>query len=180
MSDNLKQDYKILDNVQGSIRAFDSKAGILISIIGIAFGLSLSFLDFYSNLNILFSSCSITRHIYDMRRITFSIIYSLYLLFGLGAIISSLFVFYPRKNNKNSPHINVNYYWDLTYMNIADYLNNKNIWLSDEKTVWDQIKRNSEICKTKHKFLIRSIILFILFLIFLIALTILYVLFIKY
>lgn len=174
---DLEEDYKVLNNVQETIKKFDNKAGILVSVIGIVFGLSIYFLDTLDKiLNLKLKE--IADEIISFRYCCFSIVYLIFLIVAILTIIFALLIFYPRKSPKNIDKNNINYYYDLEKMNHIEF-EKKNNWKKDEDVVWKQIKINSHICVRKHQFLQASIILSFIFLILFIVLVILHILFVR-
>ena len=148
--DNEKE---ILNGVQSQISSFDNKASILLSVVGIIFGLTLSFLDvFHAEFFEQQSSCF---------RNWYSTLFILYVLVTIVLIIFLILVIFPRKNKNGlkSP----DYYLDINSLtkeelNEAIKKNNENNGM-----ILDQIKNNSKICSTKHFWLKSSIILFLPF-----------------
>lgn len=175
-NDNVKLDYEILNNVQNSIKSFDNKAGILASIMGIVFGLSLFFLDTFKN---ILSLVSADDSIIYKRYVSFAIIYGIFLLVSFLTICCSLLVIFPRKNKRETRKNNINYYLDLSKMNYESYEDNKKEWTTSSDAVWKQIKINSIICKKKHNFLRASILLFILSMILFTILVFLHIIFVR-
>lgn len=179
MEGHVKHDCAILANVQESIRSFDKKAGILVSIIGIVFGLSLTFLSFYPNMHNLLIEHYINQSIFDYRTLIFSIFYGIYFACSLISILLCLSVFYPHKNKKNADQVNINYYRDLANMDFEQYEENKHNWLNDQEIIWKQISVNAKICKRKHLMLQLSIISFVFHLVLFVALVGIYIGFMR-
>lgn len=158
----VQNDKEILAGILNQINSFDSKAGMLISVIGIVFGLSLSLLSYISN----YPDYS-TKHVF------YSIIFVLFVISSITAITFSVLVIIPRtsKEKKN----NVNYYMDLCEMDYELFKYNSSNFYNDESIFFNQIKTNAIICKKKHKFLRLSILSLIptcTFLLILIAMVI--------
>ena len=143
--DNIQNDKEILNGVLSQINSFDSKAGILISVIGIVFGLSLTLLNNFKE----YSNCL-------PKLLSFAIIYILFILSLLVAILFSVLVIFPRQSKEKKN--NVNYYMDLCEMDYADFKKNSTCFYSDESIFFNQIKTNAKICKKKHKFLRYSVL----------------------
>lgn len=142
---NIQNDKEILNGILAQINYFDSKAGILISVIGIVFGLSLTLLTNFKEYSA-----------YKQKLIAFAIIYTLFVISSLITITFSVLVIIPRgsKEKKN----NVNYYMDLCAMEYEDFKSNSTNFYTDESTFFNQIKINAKICKKKHQFLRYSIL----------------------
>lgn len=135
---------EILNGIYAQINSFDSKAGILISVISILLAISLFLIDVLNNI--------LKKYIFP-----FSIIYGLFLLLSIATISFSVLVVIPRKCPKKykniDKHRNVNYYIDLTNMTYNDFVDNKIEFYNNEETMFMQILVNAEICKRKHLFL---------------------------
>ncbi len=142
---NIRNDKEILQGILSQINSFDSKAGILISVIGIVFGLSLTLLGNFTH--------QTSR---DPLIIAFAITYILFILSSLIAIVFSVLVIVPRESKKDK--VNVNYYMDLCDMNYDDFKRNSSNFFSNDAIFFNQIKTNAIICKRKHRFLKLSII----------------------
>ena len=158
---------EILAGVLNQINSFDNKANVLITVIGIIFGLSLTFLERYETLKDL-----------ECIRITFKIFYLLYVISSLASITASIIVILPRTNKKQKKN-NVNYYMDLCEMKYDDFKINCNDFFNKNEVFFNQIQTNARICKRKHKWLRISIFCMIPTAIFLIILLIISVCFIK-
>ena len=166
-SERLENNKRILEGVLNQINSFDSKAGILISIMGIVFGLSLTLLEFLKSGEL--ESC---------QYIAFSIIYSLFVASMILSILFSVLVIVPRERNKNASRNNVNYYMDLSEMEHSDFKENcKKFNDPNDLAFFNQIKTNALICTKKHKFLKFSIIAMIPAALFMVVLIILVILF---
>ena len=163
----IELDQRILDGVQSQISAFDSKAGILISVIGIVFALSLSMLDIFPNL-----INATTQYV------TLAITYGLSLLCELFAIFCSIMVVFPRSHKESKP-CNVNYYMDLSLMDYEAFKIAKNNFFSREEAFFRQIETNAKIAKRKHRWLKASIICLIPLAITLITSIIMALVFLK-
>ena len=142
---SIQNDKEILSGILTQINSFDSKAGILISVIGIIFGLSLSLLTNFKE----YSTCK-------AKLIAFALIYILFVISSLISIAFSVLVIVPRESKEKKN--NVNYYMDLCEMNYDDFKNNSNSFYTDESIFFNQIKTNAKICKKKHRFLRYSIL----------------------
>lgn len=140
----IQNNKEILSGVLSQINSFDSKASILISVIGIIFALSFSLLEYFS-----LYACN------EIKHITFAITYILFVISSLLTIAFSVLVIIPRtsKEKKN----NINYYMDLCEINYDDFKRNSSDFYFDESVFFNQIKTNAKICKKKHKFLRLSI-----------------------
>ena len=163
----MELDQRILDGVQSQISAFDSKAGILISVIGIVFALSLSMLDVFPNLT------NVT-----IQYVVLAVTYGLSLLCELAAIFCSIMVVFPRSHKEIKP-CNVNYYMDLSQMDYEAFKTAKSNFFSREETIFRQIETNAKIAKRKHYWLKASIICLIPLAITLITSIIMALVFLK-
>lgn len=141
---SIQNDKEILSGILAQINSFDSKAGILISVIGIIFGLSLSLLANFKE----YSTCK-------PKLIAFALIYILFVISSLISITFSVLVIIPRESKEKN---NVNYYMDLCEMNYDNFKSNSNSFYTDESIFFNQIKTNAKICKKKHRFLRYSIL----------------------
>lgn len=141
---NVQNDKEILNGILAQINSFDSKAGILISVIGIIFGLSLTLL---AN----FKGYSADKP----KLIAFATVYILFVISSLVTITFSVLVIVPRESKEKKN--NVNYYMDLCEMSYDDFKSNSNSFYADESIFFNQIKTNAKICKKKHCFLKWSI-----------------------
>lgn len=144
-------DKEILQGIQNQIGSFDSKAGILISVVSIILALSLSLIDVLLTLkgNII-------------PYIIFSIIYFLFMCNAIITISLSVLVVIPRSTPKEmfgeDKHKSVNYYKDLTKMSYNNFIENKEKFYGNEQIMFTQIKVNSLICNKKHFFLSKAIL----------------------
>lgn len=146
-SEVIENNKRILEGVLNQINSFDSKAGILISIMSIVFGLSLTLLEFLKSDEL--SSC---------QYIAFSIFYFAFMVSMIISIFFSVLVIIPRERKKNASKDNINYYMDLSEMEFNDFIeNSKKFSNIDDRTFFNQIKTNANICTRKHKFLRLSI-----------------------
>ena len=90
---------EILNGIYEQIGSFDSKAGILISVVSILLAISLSLID------VLVS-------IQKEKILPFSIVYGLFLISAIITIVFSVMVVFPRNTPKKlkGKEVNVNYY----------------------------------------------------------------------
>jgi hypothetical protein len=140
----LEDNCNLLAGVSSQIASFDNKAGILISVIGIVFALSLSLVDVVPLLK-----GNQTDYI------VFCVFFVLSLVSSITSIVFSLLVVIPRENKQKK--INVNYYRDLDGMSFDDFRKDKLAFTDDEEVMFNQIKTNAHICNRKHHFLKLSI-----------------------
>lgn len=166
--DKREQKEKILDGINGQIASFDNKASILISVIGIVFALSLSFLDVFSEEKFLDKSCTYKVYYY--------ILFILFILNTVFVVMSYIFVIIPRKKIGKNRY--ANYYKDMSKLDIND-INNYNKYFEDytkdDNLLTEQIIINSKICNRKHLWLkigIMSLVPFALLLLVVILMTI--------
>ena len=143
-------DKEILQGIQNQISSFDSKAGILISVVSIILALSLSLVDV---LLILKGN--------TIPYVIFSAVYFLFICNAILTISLAILVVIPRTTPKEmlgeDKHKNVNYYKDLTKMDYIGFKDNKEIFYGNEQIMFTQIKVNSIICNKKHSFLSKAI-----------------------
>lgn len=139
---NEKKD--ILNGVYAQIGSFDNKAGLLISVVGIVFGLSLNFFE-------VFSRCSFLCLENEFLKALCYIAFGLYCMSFIFAIVSFVLVIIPRSHNGQKN--NVNYYKDICNMTLEDFNNNFNDYCKNETIINNQIYLNSRICYKKHFFL---------------------------
>lgn len=139
---NEKKD--ILGGVYTQISSFDNKAGLLISVLGIVFGLSLDFFE-------VFSRCSFLHSENVLAKILCYVALGLYCLSFLFSIVSFVLVIIPRthKGCKN----NVNYYKDICNMSLDEFNDNCKDYFDNDAIINNQIFANSNICNKKHLFL---------------------------
>ncbi len=173
MENNVKfseENEKILSGVQSQISSFDSKASILISIVSILLALSLSLID------ILPKIVNNKTHY-----ICFSVLYVLYLINAITTIGMSVFVIVPRATPRSvsSSKYYVNYYKNLAKMSYEEYVKNKEHFYEEEKIFFEQIKANSVICESKHKFLRATIYSLIPLAVLLITIVMLAIIFVS-
>ena len=161
-----KQD--TLNGVQSQIGAFDNKASVLLSIVGIIFAFSLSFLDVF---NEDYFACKTKCY-----KTTFSVLFILFVITTIASILCFIMVIIPRKHKGDKLY--PNYYRDIVKMNLDELdAKIKSTEKEDEENfILEQISINSKICMTKHIWLIIGIIFMLSFLAFITALTILNVL----
>ena len=135
---------EILNGIYSQIGSFDNKAGLLISVLGIVFGLSL---DFFG----VFSKCSFISSDNCFLKALCYISFGLYCLSFLFSIVSFVLVIIPRshKIEKN----NVNYYKDICAMTQDDFDKNIKSHCENDNIIDNQIFANSQICNKKHLFL---------------------------
>lgn len=129
------EENEILCNIKEQIAAFDNKANILITILGIIFALSFSAID-------LFISNTYCWWVY--------LFFSLYLLSLIVSISLSLCVIIPRERKKSKHPFNKSctYYGDLKDMSEEEFNNACVV-----ETHFEQIKTNANIAWRKHKFI---------------------------
>ena len=84
---------KILDGIQNQISSFDNKASILLSVVGIIFALTLSFLDLFHN------DFYIVKNTFFKR--WFSSVFVLYIVVAILIIVCFILVIVPRENKEN-------------------------------------------------------------------------------
>jgi len=135
---------EILNGIYAQIASFDNKAGLLISVLGIVFGLSLGFFE-------VFSKCSFLYLNNMSMKILCYIAFGLYCLSFLFSICSFVLVIIPRshKGQKN----NINYYKDICTMTQDEFDHNFKDYCENDTIINNQIVANSRICNKKHLFL---------------------------
>lgn len=130
---------KILSSIYAQINAFDNKASIAISVLGIAFALLIAFLNLDKS-NII-------------NKLTFYIIFSLLIAFTIFSIFSFVMVIRPRKRKLYKDKLYPNYYRDIVKMNKNKDLLKKQLkeWSANDALIVEQIQINADICYKKHK-----------------------------
>lgn len=135
ISDAIKES---LDSVKMQILAFDNKASIIVSILGIVFGLSFTAIDLIGD------------------SIISKILYLLLLLFLITGIILSILVIIPRRKKEQSTFHSHTYYLDLN--KIGDFDNYEKAVNTKTESEFEQVLANSRICTYKHILLKASIV----------------------
>ena len=156
MMDNNKE---ILEGIQSQISFFDNKASILLSVVGIIFALTLSFLDVFHSEFFLGKDATF-RNFYIL-------LFICYILITLTLIIFLILVILPRKHNRNGKY--PNYYLDIKDLSKQDLKDAIKRYSEEDDMILEQIKINAEICMKKHKCLKLGIIFFIPFIICIVA-----------
>ena len=144
----------ILQNIYTQINSFDNKASILISVIGILFGLSFSFLNVLDK--VITNENNLELSVKMGEYIIFSITYVYSIANAILSIFFALLVIIPRKHNRDEKYIN--YYNDLKNMSYEDFLKKGDEFVFNNKKLFEQININSKICSKKHFYLKASII----------------------
>lgn len=151
---NRKEKQNILDGIIDQISSFDNKANILITAIGIAFSISLIFVERPYNSQ-LFKKINY----YSL----YLIIFIIYIISSITAITFFILVVVPRR--KKGDNYYANYYNDIAKLEIDDiekYNNIFNKYIEDDKLLTEQIIINSKICKKKHNNLKNGILMLII------------------
>lgn len=179
---NLKE--QIFCEIENQINKMDSKAGMLISALGIVFALTTDLFSIYSIEK--FNDFSVS-----FKAFCFVItgLYCLSFVFSMFMFISAIL---PRTNKKqkkqNNEDFHVNYYYDLSNkLRLAS--KNKNIDISElfnkaiesvindgHKNLENQIFTNADICRKKHDKIVMGIVGLIPFVISMIGLIVLMIL----
>lgn len=147
---------EILNNLLSQINAFDSKASILVTAVGVVFALVSSFL-LGSNLSVWQNESSIG--------IVYKILFLLFLLTSLAVMFCMVMVILPRRR-KDDGKLYPNYYLDITK------IEKEKLEEAIRKIDIDsQIKINATICTKKEIWFRRGILLLIPFAIILIILV---------
>lgn len=142
---SLKSEKKeILSGIYSQISSFDNKSGLLISVLGIVFGLSL---DFFG----IFSRCSFIHSENTFLKIVCYIALGLYCTAFLFSIICFVSVIIPRSHN--GKRNNVNYYKDICSMTVKEFNDNCTNYCTNDDIIDYQIFANARICNKKHLFL---------------------------
>ena len=147
---------EILNNLLSQINAFDSKASILVTAVGVVFALVSSFL-LDSNLSVWQRESSI--------EIVYKVLFLLFLLTSLAVMFCMVMVILPRRR-KDDGKLYPNYYLDIT--KIEKEKLDEAIRKID---IDSQIKINATICTKKEIWFRRGILLLIPFAIILIILV---------
>ena len=155
----MENNKEILEVVQSQISSFDNKASILLSVVGIIFALTLSFLDVFHS------------EFFLGKDITFRTFYILlficYILITISLIIFLILVILPRKHNGKEKY--PNYYRDINGLSKQDLKAAIKRYSEEDDMILEQIKINAEICMKKHKCLKLGVIFFIPFIICIVA-----------
>lgn len=139
---------EILNNLLSQINAFDSKASILVTAVGMVFALVSSFL-LDSNLSVWQSASSIG--------IAYKVLFLLFFLNSLTVMFCMVMVILPRRR-KGDGKLYANYYLDITK------IEKENLDEAIRKIDIDgQIKINAMICTKKEIWFRRGILLLIPF-----------------
>lgn len=144
----IEHEVKALETIYSQISSFDQKASILLSVLGILFGLSITLMDYVKTAE------------GDIRKFPLILLLCFWASISLS-IFFSILVIIPRKKSKEFVGKgSLYYYHDLVTMSLKDFLllceNSMSI-----DTLYCQIKEISKICKIKHKMLILSILFLI-------------------
>ena len=155
---------EILGQIQNQISVFDNKASILLSVVGIVFALSLSFLDVF-HADFFISQSVVYRNWYY-------VLFSIFILSAIVSIGSLVFVIFPRKNNTGKKY--PNYYYDISSMSKDELRARLSSQIDDVKDEYllGQIMINSKICKRKNIAILIGIYSLIPFILLIAALTI--------
>ena len=139
----MEDEKKILEGVQSQIASFDSKASILLSVVGIIFALTLSFLDVFH------TDYFISNH--PTFKFWYSFLFILYIVITIITIVLLISVIIPRnhKNRKRYP----NYYKDIIKYTNDELKEDIKKYNMDDSLIIEQIKINAIICNQKHTFL---------------------------
>ena len=156
MMENKKE---ILEGIQSQISSFDNKANILLSVVGIIFALTLSFLDVFHSEFFLGKEATFR---------TFYILFFIcYILVTISLIILLILVILPRKHKGKEKY--PNYYRDINDLSKQDLKAAIKTYSEEDDMILEQIKINAEICMNKHKCLRLGVIFFIPFIICIVA-----------
>ena len=145
---NREEKQKILDNIYLQISSFDNKANIFITVIGIVFALSLSFLDVFKDCSFVKSNCGV--------KIYYYICFMLFVLNIIISIFAFVMVIVPRKYK--GKEINANYYKHIARMDVEGLKKEINDYIKDEEQIINQIKINGDICNKKHNWVMTGMI----------------------
>lgn len=145
---NREEKQKILDNIYLQISSFDNKANIFITVIGIVFALSLSFLDVFNECNFINASYYV--------KIYYYICFMSFVVNIILSIFSFVMVIVPRKYYGGN--INANYYKHIAKMSVKELKNKINDYIKDEEQIINQIKINGDICNKKHNWVMAGMI----------------------
>ncbi len=145
---NREEKKEILNGIYNQISAFDNKAGLLISVVGIVFALSLDFLSLFNK------STFICCELYI--KIICYILFAIYILSFVSVISCLVLVIIPRENKDRTK--SANYYKDIVNMSSDEYKKSLNDYINKDDTVVNQIIKNANICDRKHKWLKKGIV----------------------
>ena len=133
--------------VQEQIKKFDSKANILIAIVGIVFAISLGIMETLPQL--------ISKGGYnDFKSVLLLIFIILYFCAFTIEMIFLISVIYPR-GKRGETDKSVSYYLDVSQMKPQEI--NKALEAEDHNAETNQLIINAKICSRKHFFLVRAI-----------------------
>ena len=145
---------EILQGVQNQIGSFDNKASIFLAAVGIVFALATSFMDVFHDQWYIDLNDEVFKNWYRGLFISFVAV-------SLIIIVAFILVLWPRKKTINKMY--GNYYDDIANSNRDDLNLMLDSFSKDDELLIDQIKINSDICKTKHKYLVCGIVLLLPF-----------------
>jgi len=146
MDDN-KYEKEILGIIYNQINSFDNKAGIILSVVGIASAFFISFLE-------IFTSTIFINAVPNLK-IAYIVFFILFVISAFEVVTCFILVVFPRasKSSIKTP----SYYKSIVKMNIKDLA--KEIGQIDSnQQILSQIKENAIICSKKHKCLLVGII----------------------
>lgn len=135
---------EILNGIYSQISSFDNKSGLLISVLGIVFGLSLDFFEVFSKCSFVCCNNLLLKAICYIALV----IYCIAFIFSIGCFVC---VIIPRSHN--GERNNVNYYKDICGMTLDEFNSNTNEYCESDSIIDYQIFANAHICNRKHLFL---------------------------
>lgn len=139
---------KILDNLYSQISSFDNKANIFITVIGIMFALSLTFLNIFGDDRFVNAKNGV--------KLYYNICFILFVINIIFSLFAFIMTIVPRKNN--CIEINANYYKHIAKMDINELTKEINDYIKDEEQIINQIKINGNICNKKHNWVMIGMI----------------------
>jgi hypothetical protein len=162
---NIEAKDDILANIRSQIESFDHKAEILLAVIGVLFGLSITAITSLSQL-----SEGTKKSGYFTYFLVFA---ALFAVSSVLSIVLTLLVIYPRK--KNSQSFDSCYYLDIANNHERFAQSIKDLTYNDASAE-RQIVANADICAKKHRCFVASIWSLIPFSVFLILELVFFVL----
>ena len=148
----MRDEYKeALEKIQSQIASFDSKANVLISVVGIVFGLALSLLKNVHEQFFINQSCEY--------RTWYIILIAVFVLFCGGAILCFALVIRPRKSKSRRGF--PDYYETVRQMDKGSFRKLMKKYTEYDDMVNEEIINIARICYSKHWWLCAGMIVMI-------------------
>ena len=152
-----------ITDTKNQIAAFDQKAGIMLTTIGIMFALITYFCGIFVS-----EAFKTGEAVFKWFYITFFILFCISAVFALACF--TLVIVPRRKPKKHNSDLNaqkhINYYYDGASLKLNEFKELLDNYVADESVLIQQIINNDKICKRKHLFLIFGIFALIPFVVF--------------